>query len=327
MKRMISLLLLFFAAFMLIPMISLRQPESPTPPAGSGAAAPELTGSFQIFDLSTSTVITVGYFQYIVGAVAAEMPASFEPEALKAQAVASFSYALQQHSAQQQSPDPALRGADFSADVAKRVGYMTEEAARAFYGARFETYWDKINDACRAVYGVVATSGGSPIAAAYHAISPGTTEGAGNVWGADLPYLQPVDSAADQKAPNFESTAKFTRAEATALLTAAFPAIALPEKLQNWFGSPRLSASGTVLQIPLGSAALDGQSVRRIFSLRSAAFSVSASDNELVFTVRGYGHGVGLSQYGAEMMAREGRRYDEILKHYYTGIELVTYSV
>ncbi|MCL2034881.1 MAG: stage II sporulation protein D [Oscillospiraceae bacterium] len=276
--------------------------------------------SFKILNESTGRVETVALRDFVRGAVAAEMPASFHSEALKAQAVAAHTFALHNHLMQQNNPDPGLKGADFKADPEKMRVYITESTARDFYGADSDLYWDKICKAADSVLEYVLVHEGGPIVAAYHAISAGRTEDASNVWSGSAPYLLSVPSEGDLLAPGFETTAVFSAAEVRDILAASYPGIELSG--EDWFALPLRGESGYVVEIPAGNMNIPGKDMRQLFGLRSHDFEITREGENYIFTVKGYGHGVGLSQYGADFMARQGGSFDEILSAYYTGTTL-----
>jgi stage II sporulation protein D len=278
---------------------------------------------FRLLDESTGEVLTVPVRDFIRGAVAAEMPASFHTEALKAQAVAAHTYALHHHRVQQENPDPELKGADFKVDLANRKVYITEEMAREFYGKLADEYWEKVCAAADSVAHLVLEYEGEPIVAAYHAISSGMTEDAANVWeGESVPYLRPASSEGDYLAPDYETEKEFSYAEVKDLLLAVYPDLNLSGSPDTWFGAMERSPSGYVTSIEVGGQVLHGKDIRTALDLRSHNFDVVDTGNGFVFVVYGYGHGVGLSQYGADFMARQGATFEEILANYYSGATL-----
>ena len=280
--------------------------------------------SFQILNLTTGEVDTVSRLDYIKGAICSEMPPDFHQQAMMAQGVASLTYAVRAALEQQQAPDSDLNGADFSADPQNWQGYVTQELAEERYGDKFEQYWSKISQAAEAVQNYILLYEESPIVAAYHSMSAGVTETAANVWTSDVPYLQPVESEGDLLAPDYESTAQFSAQEVAQRIAAEYPDCQLTGDPSGWFSEPVYSESGYVTQIQVGGLTLHGKDIRRIFDLRSSCFSLSLSEDGGTFTfqVKGYGHGVGLSQYGADYLARQGNSFDQILLHYYTGATL-----
>ena len=142
------------------------------------------------------------------------------------------------------------------------------------------------------------------------------------VWGSQVPYLQAMASPGDKTAPGYQSEKRFTPEEIRDALKGLSPAVTLQEDPAKWFGTPILSDAGTVASLPVGDATLPGTKVRQLLGLRSAAFTVTYAEGEFLFTVSGYGHGVGMSQYGADYLARQGDSYAEILAHYYAGTTL-----
>ena len=208
------------------PIFTPYQPSSsPSQSASLSAVAPDACAldSFQILNLTSGKVDTVSRLDYIKGAICSEMPPDFHQQAMMAQGVASLTYAVHAALEQQQSPDPSLSGADFSADPQNWKGYVTQEQAKERYGDRFEQYWSKISQAAEAVENYILLYGESPIVAAYHSMSAGVTETAANVWSSDVPYLQPVESEGDLLAPDYETTAQFSAEEVSQRLAAEYP--------------------------------------------------------------------------------------------------------
>jgi stage II sporulation protein D len=205
--------------------------------------------------------------------------------------------------------------------------YITEETAREFYGEEADYYWGKICEAADSVANIALEYEGEPIVAAYHAISAGQTEDAANVWVSGAPYLLSVESEGDSLAPGYESEVTFTVDEVSEILEAAYPAIDLSHGAAGWFGEPVRSEAGYVTEIEVGGVILHGKEIRELFGLRSHNFEVTLGEEGFTFHVTGYGHGVGLSQYGADYMAENGADYEEILAAYYTGAKLVQLTV
>ena len=181
----------------------------------------------------------------------------------------------------------------------------------------------KMEKAVDSVLGCIAAYDGAPILAAYHSLCSGKTESAENVWGGAVPYLSAVDSIGDTYNSSLENSKTIAASEVRKILSEAFPKAFLPQDNTLLFTDFVLSPSGTVLSCTVGNVSVSGQKLREIFTLRSACFSVKSEGENLIFTTKGYGHGVGLSQYGADFMARQGKGFEEILKHYYTGIDLM----
>ncbi|MBQ4100612.1 MAG: stage II sporulation protein D, partial [Oscillospiraceae bacterium] len=278
------------------------------------------TDIFRILDLSTNEILTVPAFDYVVGAVASEMPYTYHEEALKAQAVSAYTYALRVRYQNQKSKPDNLNGADFSAEPSKYLGFMTEEIARERFGEKFDEIWKKITNSVNDVFGEVIVYDEEPIIAAYHSLSSGKTETAENVWGYPIEYLVAVNSDNDILAEDYLTIESFTLTQVEQSLTSKYPNIKLPEDKNAWFNILKRSESGTVLSLTVGSEFLKGSDIRSLFGLRSSNFTVTYQDEVFSFNVLGYGHGVGLSQQGANAMAENGASYKDILLHYYSNV-------
>lgn len=252
---------------------------------------------------------------YIVGVTAAEMPVSFESDALCAQALASLTYTLYQ---QKHPKNKLTDGAEISTDPAVYQAFWTTEEMRDRWGDEFEENYGKICRAVDEVIGYEIVYEDEPAAAAFHAVSPGKTESAENVWGSEIPYLVSVESAGDRVSAKYKSSLTVNAKELKAKL-----GLETEEAPEDWFGEPDYSEAGTLLSVDVAGKTFTGQELRRIFGLQSAAFTVDCDGDVFTFSVRGYGHGVGLSQYGADYYARQGLTWREILAHYYPGTEIM----
>ncbi len=301
-------------------------PPIPDPQDGQagGSAVSGNTDSLKVLDFTSGQVMELSLRDYVVGAVLAEMPASYHEEALKAQAVAARTYAVRQREKQRLSPDPELMGADISNDSTKYQAYFTPEQAKAFYGVGYETYLEKVSAAVDSTGSDVLVYEGEPIVAAFHSTSGGKTESAEVVWGSPVEYLIPVDSSGDEKSPSYLEEKVFTEAELKARIETSLDGAELEGDPEEWLKIKERSESGTVIKMTAGSLELSGTDFRQIFSLRSANFTVeySAKGGTFSVTTKGSGHGVGMSQYGANCMANSGSGYKEILLHYYGGAEI-----
>ncbi len=274
---------------------------------------------YLVLDTASGEVMEVSVRDYVIGAVCAEMPASFEPEALKAQAVAAHTYAYRLALLAQAGTDESLKGAYFSNDSSRYQAFCTDAQIREAFGENYEAYYKKIADAVDAVLGEILLYEEKPIIAAFHAMSGGRTESAAHVWGTDVPYLVPVDSQSDMDAPLYEQTTVFSAQEVRTKLEGARDGLMLSGEPENWLSVAEVSESGTVLRLNAGNSIFTGQEVCSLFGLRSAAFSVEYTEEGFAFTTKGYGHHVGMSQYGANAMAQAGKTYREILLYYYPG--------
>ena len=289
------------------------RPESET----ASPAGPD--GSVTVTLLHDGEVLTLTMAEYLPGAVAGEMPASFAAEALRAQAVASRTYALRR-AGQACSRHPQAALCD---DPGCCQRWLDEEQRRTLWGAEYDRWAAAVEAAEQDTDGAILVSGGEPILACFHASSPGRTESSAAVWGAALPYLVSVDSPESaETVPGFVTEAVFSPEEFRAAVLDAHPAAGLTGKPETWLGQRVTDAAGRTALLQVGDAALTGTELRQLFSLRSAAFTLEWTGESFLFTVTGSGHGAGMSQYGANVMAAEGASWREILAHYYPGTEL-----
>lgn len=330
MKKGLLNLLLLFLVVLCIPLTAFLVPSSATGENGDSSlsttnesSANTSTETFKLLRTSTGEVLELSASDYIKGVVSAEIPMDYEIEAIKAQAVAAHTYAIRMKEANT-GTDADLKGADFSDDPSKYQAYLSREEFNEMYGDQAEEYWQKCSDAVDAVIGKVMLYEDEPIAAAFHSTSSGKTESAEVVWGSNYAYLVPVDSTYDQNAPSYLSEKKLTFQEISDALKQSYPDIVLDGDKAALFQIQSTSESGTVTEVRVGNLTLSGVQIRTALGLSSANFTVQykAEDDSYTFTTRGLGHGVGMSQYGANQMAAEGKHYEEILSHYYTGITL-----
>ena len=262
------------------------------------------------------SVETVTLSDYLWGVVAAEMPASFQSEALKAQTVAARTYCLYQRAgAGDKHP-----GADVCTDSACCQAYLTREQAAAAWGENAQRYSDKITEAVSDTDGLLCLYEGQPIDAVFFSSAAGKTSDAQEVWGSSVPYLASVDSPEGEEVPGWRTVVTFTPAEFREKFLSARPEADFSGDPMGWFQDLTTDDSGAVDTVTIGRVTVTGPQVRAIFGLRSAHFQAAATANTVTFWVTGYGHGVGMSQYGANALAGQGKNFQEILEWYYTGV-------
>ncbi len=276
------------------------QLQQPTPPA------------LLIAVLQDGECVAMDLEEYVLGAVLSEMPASFELEALKAQAVAARTYGLV----------ASLEGNKHDGAVCTSSGccqgYMTAEdyLQRGWQ----EKYVQRVRRAVQETSGKVLTFDGKLIRAAYFSCSGGATESALTVWGRDYPYLQSVES------PGEEETVYYTHSKQYSLLEFQEKlGVVLAGSPETWFGNLTYTTGGGIHTLEIGGVAYKGTTLRSLLGLRSTVFQVVVSEDKISFETRGYGHRVGMSQYGADAMAAQGSTYEQILAHYYMGAALTDY--
>jgi len=260
---------------------------------------------------------TLSLFDYLVGAVAAELPAAFDEEAMKAQSVAVRSYLLYE------KKKPKHENADICADSGCCLAYADMQTLREKWGNNFDENLAKISASVEATDGQYLAYDGESILAVFHSSSFGATEDCGAVWG-EVPYLESVETPeSEENVPNLITSAAVTALDFRDTVLYLRPEADMTGEPSEWLGELRKTESGRVESISIGGVELTGQEIRGLFSLRSTYFELTQNDGVFTFTVYGYGHGVGMSQYGANLMALDGADYKEILAHYYTGAELV----
>ena len=284
---------------------------------------PALDSAWQVkVKLADGRVETMAMDDYLWGVVAAEMPAAFESEALKAQAVAARTYTL----TKLERTTDAHPEADLCTDVNCCQAYRTKEDAAASWGENAQMYTDKIAAAVADTDGVAVLYEGKPIQAVFFSSADGRTVDAVEVWGNSVPYLTGVDSPEGEEVPNYHSSVTLTAEEFRTAFLAQYPGADLSGDPSGWFSNTVSNSAGGVSSMDVGGVTVSGQDLRTLFSLRSTSFTVSAGAEGVIFSVTGYGHGVGMSQYGANALAQEGKSYEEILKWYYTGVEVEQYT-
>ncbi len=250
---------------------------------------------------------------YLFGVVAAEMPALFEVEALKAQVVAAHTFYCYQKSNNKNV------SYDISSDPKEAQCFISRQDATSRWGEKSQEYVKKIDDCIDAVLNEILVYNNKPIFAAYHAISSGKTNNCGDVFGKDIPYLISVDSEGDMLDNGYLSTVSFTDKEIKEKLKSV---IAATDDPQDYFTDINRTDNGYVKSLKYCGKEITGSALRDLLDLRSCNFEIKFSENIFTFNVKGYGHGVGMSQIGANYLARQGKTYQEILFHYYSGAQL-----
>lgn len=245
---------------------------------------------------------------YIKGVVAAEMPVSFEPEALKAQAVAARTYAVKNYD-----------GKDY-----KNLyqAYVSIEDMKKNWGNDFEKNYKKISDAVESTCGETIKYNEEMIEAVFHSTSAGVTENSENVWSESLPYLKSVDSHEDKNAPFFQTQKKIPLSQVVQKINARYKTSLTVKNFMDEFIIAQRTNAGYIRNINVCGKNVSAMEIRMLLGLRSTNFTVQKDGSDIIFTTIGFGHGAGMSQYGANFMAKQGYNYKQILKHYYSGVEV-----
>ena len=264
--------------------------------------------TIRVKDEKTNKITTLPFEEYIKGVVAGEMPATFELEALKAQAVASRSYAMYQMT--------ATKDKDYDVtNTTQNQVYLTDEELKTNWKDEYNQKMNKIKTAIQETTGEYLTYNGQIVNAMFFSTSTGKTENSEEVFVSALPYLRSVDSKWDEESPAFTDTYTFD-------LKDFYTKLNLPYNEKLNIEITEKTSTGRIKKLKINNQELNGRDVAKKLSLRSNYFDIVQNENKITITTKGFGHGVGMSQYGANGMAKEGYKYDQILKHYYQNTEI-----
>ncbi|PFP30914.1 stage II sporulation protein D [Bacillus sp. AFS073361] len=266
-----------------------------------------------VFRTARSTIESVQLEDYLVGVVAAEMPVDFKEEALKAQALTARTYIVNRLINKDTLGVP--KGAQVTDTVIHQV-YMNDAEQRRDWGANYEWKKKKIEDAVRATAGQILTYDGKPIDALFFSTGNGYTENSEDVWEGKFPYLRSVSSPWDKKSPKYNSQKVMSVHEFERRLGVNLGSGSTIGKIVDRTAGKRVG------KVDFNGKVLSGIQIREKLELRSSDFSWKRKGDNIVITTKGFGHGVGMSQYGANGMAKEGKNYQEIVKHYYKGVKI-----
>ncbi|NMO98165.1 stage II sporulation protein D [Paenibacillus lemnae] len=305
-----------------------HQPAPPAPgPAPAPSAAPQAAEEpvVSVYLTRTDTTESLPLERYLVGVVAAEMPAEFQLEALKAQAIAARTYIVQRLRSGDTSGVPEGKGQ--VSDTVAHQAYISEAVLKKDWkDAGREHDLQKLQQAVKETRGIVMTYQGEPITASFFSTSNGYTENSEDYWSSEIPYLRSVESPWDKEiSPKYKTVVTMTRQELITRLGLSGSAVPVSLSSQDKNSASLLNILSytegkRVQEARVGTRTFSGREIREKLDLRSSQFNWSIQDGEVEIVTYGYGHGVGMSQYGAEGMAREGYKAKEILRHYYTGI-------
>ncbi len=323
-------LLLLVVALVALPTALGRMAGKAAPPT---AHDPSDTLTVKIYFPQTQTVQAMALGEYLKGVVAAEMPPEFEMEALKSQLVVARTYTvrrMQQFVGPGKGGCPLNAAADVCADPATGQAYIS----RADLTKRLGTFaamslWKRLNQAEAETAGLVLTYRGELIDPLYHSVSGTVTEDAAEYFGQSLPYLKPVDDHWGADAPKLRETRTFNPEALASAFRQNGPGVVVPAaaaKGQSAAQAPvqivSRTATGRVKSVKVGANTVSGREFRERLGLRSTDFTVTMRGGQVLISTHGYGHGVGMSQYGANGMARAGKGFRDILTHYYTGVSV-----
>lgn len=273
-----------------------------------------------LFDKSTGTLTELTLTDYLIGAAACEMPASYEAEAIKAQMIAIHSY----YNYCSRNPEYTDNGY-ITVDEANMQGYASAARLQQYWGINYYDYYNKFLRCANEVCNMVLTYNNGPVLASYYAVSCGKTRTSEERWGQRLPYLTVVDSSFDAVSDNYLQMNSFTVSEMYTILKSTFPFLEISEESpEKWFGNIVYNESGYAKFVTVGVDNIPGDQFRQALHLPSSCVMVFFEDDMFSVATKGYGHGVGLSQFGANQLSQQGKKYNEILRHYYPGTVLTT---
>lgn len=330
-KKIWMLTIFSVTAALLMPLSVLSFGQAaPLPQMPSAPEQAQYDRNHRVTVLVNGIVEEMSLEQYLLGVLAAEMPAAFPSEALKAQAVAARTYTLYKEELYGKGGERAPeehKGAVLCSDSTHCKAYCDiSQKGTELWGANKAFYESKIAAAVGDTDGLILVYDGKPIAAVFHAASAEKTEAAVDVWGEAVPYLVSVSSPGGEASSAYRATVELLQSEFAAAFQAVHPKADLSGDAAGWITDIKRSEAGGVVSATVGGVTVEGREIRALAGLNSTNFTVESKDALLVFSTVGYGHGVGMSQYGARALALEGQTFDRILKHYYTGVELLLKS-
>jgi stage II sporulation protein D len=338
MKKLVYYSIMMLIVVVVMPMLIVRGcgriPEETVEPDTPSKVQQQQGIKINVYDKTEDQVKTVLLEEYIKGVLAAEMPAEFGIEALKAQAVAARTYAVSRMMPDgkikmkglYRAADEVHNDADVCTDFAHCQAWISKQTAVKGWGIfNSYRYWRKIEKAVKETNNMVMVYNGKIINPLFHSNSGGRTENIEDVWeGKPEPYLKSVPSSGEEETKDYKSEVVVSVNDFINTMKKEFPDFkASPKKISDSIKVIDYTAGGRVKDIRIGNETLKGTKVRTLFSLKSANFKIEAEGkNSLKITVIGYGHGVGMSQWGANYLAQTGGSFEEILKYYYKGVDV-----
>ena len=274
-----------------------------------------------ILNAETNDIAVMNIKDYLIWNVIAQMPGTFEKEALKAQAVLSHTYIMNRYISEKENPTKSLLGAIISTDDTLYPKSFTSDEAKKYYGDKYETALKNVTSAVEEVLNEICIYDNQPIVVAYHTISCGKTESSKDIWNEDVPYLVSVDSASDEKAEGFSKTTTVSSKEFKENAEKTF-SITLSDNCEEWIKILSKTENGTPLTISLGGKKIQASELSTALDLPSQHFEVQINNGNISFVTKGLGHLVGMSQYGANSLAKSGKNYKEILEYYFPKTEI-----
>jgi len=319
-------LILGAVAFLLI--ITLVLPamlvKSPSTPPPTSAEDKMETIKVALYITSQDRIVHLNLEDYVMGVVCAEMPASFHQEALKAQAVVARTYVVKRMRLLGGNGCSLHPEADVCDDPSHDQGWIDPQEARrrwGFWGSL--QWWPALERAVKSTEGMIITWRGTVIDPVYHSTCGGGTENSEDVWSESVAYLRGVDCHWDSHSPHLKASVTFSNAQLASLLG---PGLALPATTRGTALPLEVlerSPAGRAKWVRVADSVVKGTDLRKMLGLKSTRMTLVSQEEGLTIQTIGWGHGVGMCQYGADGMAKEGKTYEEIIAHYFTGVSLV----
>lgn len=266
-----------------------------------------------VYRSAQQKIETVPLEEYVIGVVASEMPAKFEMEALKAQSLAARTYIVRQLLAKENPSVP--KGANVT-DTQMNQVYKNDAELRVLWGGDYDWKMKKVTEAVQATRGQIITYDGKLIDPSFFSTSNGYTENSEDYWSNAFPYLRSVESPWDKNSPEFLDEKVLSVVDFEQKLGIKLPSDGSVGKILARTDGKRIET------VEIGGKKFTGRDVRERLDLRSTDFTWERSGNQIYVTTKGFGHGVGMSQYGANGMAKEGKNYSDIITHYYQGVKI-----
>ena len=270
-----------------------------------------------VFKTADESIVKVDMFEYLVWAVSGEMPASFCVEALKAQTVVCYTYALR--TAEKKSDGSEY---DITDSSSLHQCYLDKNEQKEKWGNDYEQNRKTVEDAVKSVYGEYLSYNGKPAMSVFHALSGGYTMSAEDVWGDEVPYLVAVEAPGDELSADFEATIEISAEEFRKLFEENSDTEFGNDDPETWAKVLEKTEGGYIKTLKIGSEEFTARDVKKILGFPGISFKGALKNDTFFFRVYGKGHGVGMSQYSADYMARQGKTYKEILAHFYPGTEI-----
>lgn len=317
MKNIIIYLIILMLLVFAIPLIFTNIPVQET------SSVPEVVddssySTIRLYHTSDGTIEELNMNEYLYGVVAGEMPAIYELEALKAQAIVARTYTIYQikNGSKHENADICDSSLCCQAWISKENRFARWEDGKQ------NEYWNKIVEAVSSTNKKYITYNGEPINAFFHSNSGGKTELASNVWGGNLPYLKVVETSGEEAYTAYSSEVTLSKDELIVKMRENYNDFEINFKEPEPIKILSYTESGRVKTIKIGTKEISGVEARKVFGLKSNNFTVEINGDNIKFSVIGYGHGVGLSQSGSDVLAKQGYLAEDIIKYYFNNVEI-----